>query len=1160
MKMRLVLGRAGSGKTQLCLNEILQELSLPNVKDPLILIVPEQNTFETERLLTSLCKNKGFFRVHVVGFKRLSYRVFNQTGGASKPYITDLSKRLALSKLLFKHEEELKILKNLNLRNTLTETLEQTIKDFKNHNISLEKLEELSLEEDKIENPILKQKINDLCLLYKGFNQFLENKYIDPEDSLNLLTEKIPNSDLIKNAKVWIDGFSFFTTQEYQVIEAITTTAKEVNITLCLDNPEKDVFQYEDSIFYRQFETKDKLFEIASKINCQYLQKELAATYRFKRTPILENIEKSFVDEKNTSINPDIQNTPAFTLARAANKQLEIEAVSRQILDLVRNHNLRFKDIAIFFRNTEMYQEIVETTLADYNIPFFSDNNRKATNHPLANLIRSALELSLGNWNYEILFRALKTDLFALNRDDINILENYCLEFGITGRHFIADKDFNFIKRSYEDADLTDFEQNKKEEEFLAKINETRKTATTDLLNLSNILKDSVNKEVSFEFLAKTLYEFLIKLNIPETLESWAAAAEQKGLLAEAKEHRQIFQEILELLDQIVETFQDEKATLSLFSTLINEGLEAINLSLIPPGLDYVTITNIKRTKLQNIKAAFVLGVNEGIFPQNYTDSDFINESDREILLNLGIDIPQKSKYDIFEEQFLIYTALTRSSDYLWISYLIADDDGRSLFPSLIINKLKKFTNTQIKTYSHDLEELPFEYISTPDKTIALYPHIIKHYKDYKKLASYWIDVYNWALAKDDLKEKLRFILSSFERKNTAQKLSYKTARTLFSNKNVLKTSVTRFESFKDCPFKHFAKYGLKLKERPVYKLKALDLGQFLHFTLKSFGEKMLNLENQKKEITQEEVKLSLQQVIEQIAPTIQNEILTSSAHHRHLLKMLEKRALRSTERLIDFSQNTSFKPVALEKSFGKEENSLPPLVLKLSKGVSLHLTGQIDRIDKVTHNNQEYILVIDYKSGVTTFNLNEIFYGLKIQLITYLMAILELSDKKYLPAAAVYYYLKNPLITSKTPLTLEQVQEEINKSLKMSGWLLSDPSIVKLLDNSLPGNSEFFKVSLKGSDEFYKNCLTNLKSEEEFEAIFHHVKNELKITGEKILAGTVAISPYRLDKHTPCKYCPYESVCQFDPNLNENRYTVFKKLPEEEILAKIVNDFKGGA
>lgn len=1138
MKLNLLLGRAGTGKTRFCMEEIRARLKETPDGRPLILLLPEHATFQMERELAATKELGGFARAYVVGFQRLAHNVLSEVGGAVRPHITELGKRLVLSRLMQAHKGELRAFNRAAGQRNFAETLSGMIKEFKTYAVRPEHIKKAIA---GCAGMPLGDKLSDLEIIYNGFEAFLEGRYTDPEDYLNMLAEKIPQSSLLKGATVWVDGFMWFNPRELLVLSEILKAAAEVTVTLSISNPEASEHQRETALFHRQWKTRQVLKEMAKNHEAEYSEAELTKNWRTEG--VLSHIEQRFFSF------PPLQwrgEQNGLNLVEAANRRLEAEGIARDILRLTREKGYRWRDIIILLRDAESYGAVMETVLADYDIPFFSDSKRQSIHHPLSELIRSSVEVITERFNYDSVFRALKTGFFPVTSDEIDRLENYCLEFGIRGSRWLTP--WTFVRRLSLDEDAELDESN---EEYLGEINAVR----TEIVRNLSVLEDSLKTARTVAEKTMALYKYLSGLGVPEKLERWANKAEIEGNLEEAKEHRQLWAGAVELFEQLVETSDDEMVSNEDYLAIINDGLESISISLVPPGIDYVTVAPLDGSLVGNVRAVYIPGVNDGVLPMRGRGEGLLTDSERAKMLETGVELAPGAAADNFAERFLVYTALTRSREYLWISYPLADEEGKGLSPSLIIERLKELSGLCLKFLPLEVEAgREKEYLVHPGRSISHLAVGLRQYKRGETVSDVWWEVYNWSLQKPGLKDKLSKVLRGLFHNNAETALSSELAIRLYPSRNKLRGSVTRFENYRACPFKHFAQYGLSLKERAVFRLAAPDFGQFLHAALKSFGERMLKEGRDWGSVNQDEYKNICSEIVEELAPKLQNEILLSSGQHRHLLRRLCKTVERSVSRLIEFDRVSKFKPLVFEKSFGRSIDSLPPLVYQLADGTLLELSGQIDRLDYAEHNGKKYVMVLDYKSGGAWLRLSDVFYGLKLQLLTYLLVAqnsssLLLGETECLTAGILYYFLKNPTLSGTGWLSPEEIKQKINSMLKMPGWALSEPEVIRLIDTSLETRSEFLKVALKKDDSFYSNCLAYVKNAEEFSLLLSYAEKMLVSTAEDIMKGNIAIMPYKLDKQLACTYCRYLPVCQFDRLLPENEYRQLTEQSDEVLM-----------
>lgn len=1135
MGMTIVLGGAGTGKSHWCREAIRQRLRQSAEGQPLLLLLPEHATFQAEWELAKTPGLFGFARAHVLGFRRFAHRVLLETGGAVRPHITELGKKLVLSRLLREHRDELTVFRQAAGQRSFAETLAGMIKEFKAYAVEPEAL--LAAQQGLQPSP-LTDKLRDLYLLYHDFEVFMQSKYTDPEDFLQLLADNLEQSSLTQGAEVWLDGFSWFNPREMAVLARLCRTAAAVTVTLCLPEPDAAAHQEETGIFHRQWNTLNKLRLLAAECGIPIREVVLPPGRRFMAQPELAHLEQHLFRFPAPAWQ---QAAPVLLLAEAANRRVEVEGMARDMIARCREDGYRWREMAVLLRDMESYSELVETVLTDYQIPFFSDRHRQAVHHPLAELIRSALETVTGRWNYEAVFRCLKTDFFPLPREAIDQLENYVLEFGIGGSLWTKPEPWRFVRRFSlgEEAELNDSQL-----DYLDAIHASRLAVSAPLLALSDRLKQAGQVRE----LAAAVYYFLEELQVPEQVENWAARDEQAGELDSAREHRQIWAAVVELLEQVVETCGDLTMTAEDFLALLQDGLDSLRLQLIPPGLDHVTIADLEQNTVDNVRAVYVLGVNDGVLPRRGRGEGLLSDQDRALMASSGVELAPGAAADNFAERYTVYTALTRSRQRLWVSYPLADEEGKGLTPSLLIKRLRQlFPRLPLTTLpAEPPEERASEYIAQPQRSVAALVAAIRRFKTGEVIQPVYWDVYNWALGRSELRSYLELAVAGLFHNNQALPLSRELAGQLYPHNKKLRGSVTRLESFRACPFRHFAQYGLTLKERAVFRLQPLDLGQFLHAALKAFGEQAVQSGRGWGEIGDDECRTICGQIVGELIPKLQNEILLSTGQYRHITRRLEGTVKRAVQRLVEFDRASGFKPVALEQSFGQGQADLPALVYSLSGGLELELVGQIDRLDCALHNNSYYILVIDYKSGGAWLTLPEVYYGLKLQLLTYLLAArgagqLLFAGKDCRPAGVLYYFLKNPSLAGQTALSPEQIQKALNQQLKMPGWVVDDPEIIRLLDRQMDSRSDFLKLALKKDGTVYSNCLAYVRSEDEFTLLLQHMEQVLIRTGEAIMDGQVGIEPYQLQQQSPCGYCRYRPVCQFDESLPENQY---RKLP----------------
>jgi ATP-dependent helicase/nuclease subunit B len=1151
LTLRFIIGRAGSGKTRACLDEIRAKLREQPAGLPLIFLVPEQATFQTEYALASTPGLKGFIRAQVLSFRRLAYRVLQETGGAARPHIGDLGKRMLLRRLLEQHRDRIKIFQRSTKQPGFADTLARTLGEIKNYCIEPDDLVSASAALRGLPGTeILAEKMEDLYLLYNDLEAVLADRFIDPDDYLNLLAERLPTAKTVRGSEVWVDGFSGFTPQEYLVLSSMLHTAGRVNITMCTDLKTLSGNPDETDLFYLIRETHDSLCELAAREGV-LVERPLALDGSEKvryLSPGIAHLEKYYF--KYPAIPLDNQGS-GVTLAVAANPRSETEGVAREITALCRDAGYRYRDIILLLRNLDIYPELISSVFADHNIPVFIDQKRPVMHHPLVEMVRSALEVFISDWSFDPVFRFLKTDLASLARIETDLLENYVLAHGIRGSRWTDARPWDYRRRLSleEDSEITDMEAAE-----LDAINSIRRRAAACL---AAFCSDAAAAS-GVRDLTEALFNLLAGLEVPEKLERWSRAAEEEGRLEAAREHSQIWSGVTAVLDQVVEALGDEILPVQEYAAILETGFESMRLGLIPPGLDQVVVCSLERSRSPEAKAAFLMGVSAGVLPARVSDGGILSEGERERLQAVGLKLAPGSRRRVFDEQYLVYIALTRSSEKLYLSYPLADDEGGAAAPSTVVARLRELLPGLEEKFWPVGPGGPvvndMEFVSTPGRTLSHLVTRMREARAGRQVNPLWQDVYSWFM-RSDYKKASSFALSSLFKVNREGKLPARVSRALYGS--TLKTSVSGLERFRACPFAHFLDKGLKLHEREVYKIGAPDLGQFFHAALKLFGDRVQALGMDWGQLDREHCQALAGSVVDNLAPRLQSEILLSTERRRYLTGRLKRIVQRSALILAEHSRRGFFQPIGLELSFGPD-GDLPAVTFSLPGGGEMVLTGRIDRVDCAAADDGVYLRIIDYKSGRVTLSMQDIYHGLKLQLLAYLDVALRFAEKitgaKGLPGAILYFRIDDPLVKTDGEIPdAAEMENKILREFRMTGLVLADRKVVNLMDSAIDGGSDLIPVKIKkdGSIAAGPTVLTPAQ----LELLREHLHTQLVSTGSEIMGGVVDISPYRRGSGRPCQYCPFKPVCQFDILMEGNTYRVIRAEKDDAIWAKIQLD-----
>lgn len=1148
--IRFILGRAGTGKTHACLKAIEETLVREGEEGPaLVLLVPEQAAFQMEYALLARGAVKATARGQVLSFRRLARRVLAEVGGAARPWLGELGKRMVLRSLIQKRKDELLLFGKSAATAGFTERLAHTLAELKLYNISPEMLEArlAALEKAGEGKTPLAGKLHDLALLYRDLEEYLAPRYTDPEGYLSYLAQRLPESATVRGARVWVDGFAGFTPQEFQVLASLFKVAARVEITLCLDSTELTRPLSETDLFHPTRETYQKLLALARAAGAGLepplvLDDPAAPPPRFANAPELAHLERFFF---RYPTRPWSEPPGQLKLVVAANRRAEVEAAAREIIHLARTAGLRWRDMALVVRDLEIYHDLIATVLADHGIPYFIDRKRPVLHHPVAQLVLATLEVITSNWSYEPVFRALKTDLFPLSRSEVDRLENYVLAYGVHGQRWLRPAPWDFHLKAGE-----------KEEEpgpsaGYRTVDDLRRQVTDCLAPLTAVRRG--NEPRTGGELTEALWDVLDKLKVGETLEKWTRWAQEKGDLAAAQEHSQVWTGLVNLLDELVIGLGDTPLTPAEYAEILASGLESLRLGLVPPSLDQVLVGGLERSRHPNVRAAFLLGVSDGVLPGRPAEDAVFTDREREELKAGGLELAPTSRLQQFHEQYLTYIALTRSSERLWVSFPLADEEGRALAPSRVVTRLRElFPNLPESYAAAEPSGVPAEdlaFLSSPRKAAAYLAGQLRLARAGQPLTPLWAAVYDHLSASPEEEDLLTAALAGLRHHNRVDPLPQPLARRLYGSP--IRTSVTRLEEFAGCPFRHFAEHGLRLKERQVFGIDLPSLGLFTHGILKAVTERLCAAGRDFADLAYDEAAALVADEVNQAAPEFAGGVLASSPRFLYLTRRLTRLLTGSVYLLAEQARRGRFRTRATELKFGQPDG-ISGLTFTLPGGEELTLAGQIDRLDvAVGSDGKEFLRIIDYKSSAYGLSLAEVYYGLSLQLLVYLLAALAASEDlgltAPLPAGIFYFTLGERLLRASRPLAPEEAALQRLKAFRLEGLVRAEKEALQLLDqDAAQGRPVVTAVGLNKDGTPRKS--PRAVSGEAFDLLLSYVVAKVRELSSALLRGEVAVAPVKQGDDTACRYCGFGAVCLFDPLVAGNAYRVLAKLKPEEV------------
>ncbi len=1119
MSLQFIMGPSGSGKSHYLYQKVTEE-SIQNPDKNYIVLVPEQFTMQTQKDLVMASPRKGIMNVDVLSFNRLAYRIFEETGEKDHVILDDVGKNFVLRKIAGDYETELKILgSNLKKIGYISE-MKSVISEFAQYDIQVNDLEGMLAQMDS--NTNFYYKLRDMKIVYKGFQDFLHEKYITSEDMLELLCEAVPCSKLLANSTVVLDGFTGFTPVQNKLLKVLLKVCNEVIVTVTMDQKENPfIYKHPYQLFALSKQMVVTLTELAKEERVEVKDPIYLYTkpvYRFKDNDALGFLESHlfrYSKERYDFIQDSVQ------IWCAKNPQEEIDWAAQKIRRIVRENNYRYSDIAVITSDQTAYANHIEKVFEKYEIPVFMDHKRSILLNSFVEYLRSLLAMVEQNFTYESVFRYLRTGLSGFENDEIDILENYVVALGIRGYPKWQEK---WIRRTRTMV-----------ESDLAEVNCIREKFVSQIAEVAEVLK---RRHKTVYEVTNAIHDFFLKEEIQQRVKEYELYFGEQGELALEKEYAQVYRIVIELFEKFVELLGEERISMKEYCELLDAGLEQAKVGIIPPSVDQVVVGDVERTRLKDIKVILFVGVNDVFIPGNTNKGGIISEHDRDKFVEKGHPIAPGAKEKTFIQKFYLYLMLTKPTERMILSYSKSSAEGNSLRPAyLVADLLKMFPKMKVCEVQHDLMQ---QELTEKSGVSFLVEGLQKHYEG---LSEEWQELYSWYKKNPDWAGQINQIVEAAFYENPKGMLSTETAKKLYGE--ILENSVTRLERFSACAYSHFLTYGLKLKERDVYQFQAVDLGNLFHGALERFSKKMEREGCTWTTITDAKKEEFIENSVEECIVDYGSTILYSSARNEYVITRLKRMMRRTVWALAKQLETSSFMPSGYEVNFGEN--------IQLDEFGRMRLHGKIDRVDICEDDENVYVKIMDYKTGAKAFDLGELCYGLQMQLVLYMDATMEQEQRKHpgkqvIPAGIFYYQIKDPMVDK--DCDANKVERAILKELRPDGVVNASKDVIDLIEQPMDGVYTSIPVSFNKDGSLSKR--SQVLTEEEFALITAFASHQAKETGKKILKGNIEVAPYELGDHTGCDYCPYHAVCGFDTQIPGYEYKTLSKLDKIDAMYKM--------
>lgn len=1058
--LNFIYGRSSSGKT----TELIRQIENDAKADKnIVLIVPEQFSFESEKNILLSLGDELAHKVSVFSFTALAEKITETYGGASKSVLSDADKILFMNKTLLSLKDELYIWRKYLSSTSFASKVVDMIGEFKVSAVFPEDLDNVCL---KLPESALKEKIKALALVYRGYDAMMHGRFIDPADKLDKLYNDLLSNKFFQNKTVYIDAFKGYTGQQYRIIELILAQSDSLTVTALTNRTNKG----EPDLFYNTSSAIENIKDAAKRHNVK------VGYERFFEKPYYKNADILAVEQiLSGEISENYSDGKNVTLCIAKSADDEVRFAAKNIRRLVREENYRYSDFVVIARDIEHYESAIEREFAANDISCFFDKKVPLTISPLYAFLESALSCASA-FSSDELFRFLKTGLAGVfSETEINELENYVYLWNI---------DFSSWEKNW-DMDPTGFSETKAEKEqqikdTLERINSIRKRVVEPIVWLRRDLGDTV----------KSKSAALVRL-----LENCSSDKQLSALLEKIKTEfspedidvlRQSWDSLMNVLDSMVKCFGDDVVSNNEYMDMFRISCETTTLGRTPQMLDEVLFGAADRICPSRPKIAFILGANQGVFPKFPENSSILNNNDRRLLIEAELKIKNKTLFQTIEENLLVYSSVTCPSEKLFITSNEVGVDGGVNTPSAFFAAIKENINS-VTIVNEPSEGLNCE--NYPETKESAFRMLCDFAGNNREGTATLIDA---VLTDESTKNQFYHIVdasSGFEKKLSPEK-----AKELYGKEIYL--SATSFDMYHGCHFKYFCKNGLKTSIIQPAKLDVMQRGTIIHYVLEQFC-------NAHKEdidsVDKETIVAETDKYLSEYFDSVKGSEFLFTAKFKFLLKNIKDGLIEVIERMVKEFAQSKFRPVQCEVKIGSKK-TIPNVYFPFGDGNTFCFNGSIDRLDKW----DSYIRIIDYKSGGKTFKMSDTLYGLNLQMLLYLYCVIrggnpDFNTKK--PAGGLY-------MPSKRDIS--------KKGTTMSGIIAEKTEVIEAMEKD--NNGVYIPV--------YKPKAASFIPESAFDVIFDYIEKLTSEMGESLHNGDISVNPIFDGKKSACYYCDYKSVC----------------------------------
>lgn len=1112
--LNFIVGVKNSKKTEKA-HEILGKCVLEGKET--MLIVPKQFTFDTDRGILHLLGPKTASEIEVLSFSRLCHVAVKSYGGITTPIAKSGMREVFMSAAIESVRDSLKVFARHKNEIALVTKLLDEIDRMKNSGITADEIE---MKAEILTDNLLKEKLLETALVYRSFDAIVSQSHFDDADMLMKVYEILRDTDFFEGKTIVIDGFKSFTVPEYKLIELMMKEADNLYVTLCSDSI---LDTNELSAFGCVNATARRLRLIAGKNSVEVGQVIACSRNENDFTPEMYHLQDNIY-----KTDPEVfeGETDKVTVIKADKAENECDAVARQIKSLIRGEEYRCRDIAVVYRQDEKYRKSLVRSIKKYDLPLFEDKRQPVASQPLICLVRNLLAVCSEGYNSDYIFRLIKTGLLGYEEKEVAELENYVFVWDIKGKQWLKEFTMN--------PDGFGGELGEKQQKTLEDINASRKIITDLISDIKARLTDSTGSKI-----AEALYRFLRESGADQRLKDYAILLESQGLNDLAVEQEQVWDILMEIFDDLAQSLGDRPVGIKRFAELFELVVASKSLGKLPDGFDEVSICSADRMLTKSAKIVFLVGMNTGVFPMQRNQGGIFSNHEIKKLESAELEIGDDVRKLAIDERFICYNALSSAEERIYLSYSTGGDGGEILTESECIRQVESIFPKcrHINTASQDIGELieseqsAFELMASRWKLNDGKTKALKKYFSDKPQYEGRLSAIGRAVSDKDF---------AIENKDVAM--------SLFGRNIYL--SASKLEVYSKCPFMYFCRYGLGANPRERATLDARMGGNVVHHVLEKVLSEYRNKEflNLTEKEIEDRIRHHLNDYLHLYMSDGENMSLRFSYLYSRMFKILRHLFERIT---LEFG-DSDFEPCDFELAVDRD-STVKPFTVELSGG-RVELKGKIDRVDKLDKDGKRYIRIVDYKTGTKTFELSDVFHGMNMQMLLYLISIWRGGSEFYesiTPAGILYF----PASLMHCDVDRHESEEAKAKKLlsrgKMNGMLVFDEESIEAMDKSK--KAVFLPVTFDKKTGEAKGKFITLNQLEKLGKLMDSI---IKDMGENLHKGVVGAMPLSGPNFSEtCNWCSYKDVCLKEKP--KARYA--EKLSHDDCIRKLMGGEDNG-